>query len=104
VLRLQSIRVKGLLVASIAVSGCGYPGYALAMRQNFPGSVAVAVSCASYHQLSEREIASEIESMYAGGWRLALMSEYTSTMKAGHSIVICYERPKAAPADAPAPQ
>jgi hypothetical protein len=90
--------MKAVAVLMLAVAGCGIPAFTSAMRSNFGPDARLEGLC---EHTGRDSIESMVEAHYKEGWRLAFVSEYTSSMQTGLPTVICFERPIAHEAPAP---
>jgi hypothetical protein len=88
-------RVFVLFATVVVMSGCGYPAFTSAMRTNFPADAKVEMKCEHVEMSTSRDSTAlnEMLSKYSkDGWRLAYLSEYTSTGISTFSNLICIER------------
>ena len=74
----------------LGLTACGTPAMTSSMRANFPADWRLEGDCLT---LGRGSIENEVRQRYAQGWRLAYISEYTSTARAGNPTVACFERP-----------
>lgn len=84
----------GLLV--LCLPGCGAPALSSALRANYSGDVKLEMKCEEYKQDVSRDVKylnTIISKYYSEGWRLAAMSEYTSSGVTSFSTIVCFERP-----------
>ena len=96
-MNLNCARKAIALVAVIAsMSGCGYPAFTSAMRPNFQADTKVEMKCELVEMNSSRDVVdlNKVLNKYSPeGWRLAYLSEYTSTGITTFSNLVCFERP-----------
>lgn len=81
------------LVASL--SGCGYPAFTSSIRPNFPPDAKVEMKCELIEMNSSRDVVdlnTTFNKYSPDGWRLAYLSEYTSTGISTFSNLVCFER------------
>ncbi|MEM7436100.1 MAG: hypothetical protein AAF436_13165 [Myxococcota bacterium] len=76
----------------VLMLGCGYPAYTSAMRTNFEGDVAIWTQCYRYGDKESVKFASHMDKLSKEGWRLAYVSEYTSTSRSKFYYTVCVER------------
>lgn len=86
---------------SLLALGCGNPGYTSAMRTNFDGDVPIATHCFRYGDKESWRFAAHVDKLSEQGWRLAYVSEYTSTSRSKFFYTVCVERALDVP---PAPE
>jgi hypothetical protein len=61
------------------------------MRTNFEGDVPTVMYCYRLEEKMGEEFARHVHEMSLQGWRLAYVSEYTSTSKSKFAITYCVE-------------
>ena len=86
----------GLVVACCVIcfaSGCGYPAFTSVMRANYTSDLKLEMKCEQYTTRNTDELNKIINKYYSDGWRLSLLSEYTSTAMTSFPTLICFERP-----------
>lgn len=83
-----------LLPAFSLLGACGYPAMGVAMRSNYLGDARLESTCRVVESRSESDINAVVTRLYGEGWRMAAISDYTSTARSGFSTVICFERPQ----------
>lgn len=81
------------MLLSLLALGCGYPGYTSAMRVNYDGDVPIETTCYRYGDKENTKFTSQINELTKEGWRLAYVSEYTSTSRSKFYYTVCLERP-----------
>lgn len=86
--------IVGVLGIWLTVAGCGTPTYTSAMRTNFEDDTPLELTCIRNLDKRAGDFRKEAEDLYSDGWRLAYMSEYTSSKKAKFSLLACFERPQ----------
>jgi hypothetical protein len=79
-----------LLFLALTLAACGTPAMTSSMRANFPPDWRLEGDCLT---LGRGSIENEVRARYQQGWRLAYVSEYTSTARFGNPTVACFERP-----------
>ena len=91
-MRFELLMIAGVLGIWLTVAGCGTPSYTSAMRTNFQEDARLELKCIRNLDRRAGDFRKEAEELYRDGWRLAYMSEYTSSKKAKFSILTCFER------------
>lgn len=84
-----------LFVIMVSISGCGYPAFTSSMRSNFPSDVKIQMRCVHIETETSRDgstLDKMLDKYSEEGWRLAYISEYTSTGITSFSNLICIER------------
>jgi len=81
-----------LIGVLLGLGGCGYPAYASSMRTNFDGDVSIETACYRYGDKESAMFASHMKELTESGWRLAYVSEYTSTSRSKFYYTVCVER------------
>jgi hypothetical protein len=84
----------GLLGVMLTLGGCGTPSYTSAMRTNFVEGTPLELECVRYLDRRAGDLREKAEELYEEGWRLAYMSEYTSSKKSKFALLACFERPR----------
>lgn len=82
---------KLLAVCALLGVSCGYPAFTSALRSNFDSNTKVETSCS---RIDRKNIPEHVKNASPDGWRLAFVSEYTSTAKSDFPSLICMERAK----------
>ena len=82
--------------------GCGTPGYTSSMRTNFTGDVPIRSACFRYKDKDGETFVNHMAELSEAGWRLAYVSEYTSTSKGKFVYTYCVERALTKSGTAPA--
>ena len=88
------IIVFALLALIAFISGCGYPAFTSAMRSNFPSDAKVEMKCELVVMDTTRDVVNlntVLNKYSSDGWRLAYLSEYTSSGITSFSNVVCFE-------------
>jgi hypothetical protein len=73
----------------LGACSCGYPAFTSALRTNFDGNSKIETSCS---RLERNDIPDTVSKATKDGWRLAYVSEYTSTATSSFPSLICFER------------
>jgi len=85
-----------LTLAMLALmSGCGTPSYTSSLRTNFDAETPLELKCIRYLDRRAGDFREKAEELYREGWRIAYISEYTSSKKAKFALLGCFERPRA---------
>ena len=77
---------------ALLMLGCGTPGYTSTMRTNFTGDVPITTHCFRYKDMTGDMFTNHVSQLSKTGWRLAYVSEYTSTSKSKFVYTYCVER------------
>lgn len=91
---IAKLMVVGMLGLLLALAGCGNPGYTSSMRTTYPVETPLELKCIRHLDKRAGDFREEAEELYAQGWRLAYMSEYTSSGKLKFALLACFERPR----------
>jgi len=94
-MKLEHMMIVGVLGLWVTLAGCGKPGYTSSMRTTFAPETPLELKCIRHLDAKAGDFRDEAEQLYAQGWRLAYLSEYTSTGKTNFVFLGCFERPRA---------
>ncbi len=84
--------MRKVLLGLLFVSGCGIPGFTSSMRDNhFPPNALLELKCENYGRDAD-ELNDMGRKYYPQGYRLAYITEYTSSARPGYPSVACFER------------
>jgi len=87
-------RLIAIAAMAVALVACGTPGMTSALRTNdFPPGSKVEAWCTEVQRDGDA-YSKAMQRAYAQGWRLAYVSEYTSTQRSGIPAELCFERAK----------
>jgi len=86
------ISYLALLMPFTFITACGYPAMTSVTRSNFPADARLEMKCEYYADRNPRTINPLMSKYYAAGWRLAVLSEYTSSGRATYPSIVCFER------------
>jgi Na+-transporting methylmalonyl-CoA/oxaloacetate decarboxylase gamma subunit len=92
------MRMRGIsiVLSLLLLTACGVPSMSSALRSNYPGDIKLEMKCELYEQENDRDVKdlnAIMSKYYNEGWRLAAMSEYTSSMVFSFKSFLCFERP-----------
>ena len=72
--------------------GCGYPAYTSSMRSNYDPETRTKLDCFRMKDKKAKDVTAHLEELARDGWKLAYLSEYTSSAKGKYVYMYCFEK------------
>lgn len=86
------VRTWIAMIALVGLGACGYPALSSSMRSNFPPEADVEMKCWELAERGKEGLNRMLSVGKKEGWKLAFISEYTSTAKTSFPTIVCFER------------
>ena len=72
--------------------GCGYPAYTSSMRSNFEPETGTKLECTRTKDKKAEDVIEHLEDLAQDGWKLAYLSEYTSSARGKCIYMYCFAK------------